>query len=263
MQIPSSYFLRFCNLAFCATFLLAGCEVLPGNSRGHFSPRIEARRTAGPVMKAGHLNEIAWAKARPVSFQLVASPSERKRIGAAESKGSARLLYDDNYLYVAFAFEDMDLVDRSRKDDQELYAISDVAEIFLKPMDEPWYWEFHVTPKGRISTYWWPGDGPAERPAENHFKPRFIQVATKVRGTVNYSGDRDRGWTALVTIPWIKLDRFNPTKDLPARWTILLSRYDYSRYRTKGSGPELSAASRLSKPYYHLVNEYPRLSLRK
>jgi len=83
-----------------------------------------------------------------------------------------------------------------------------------------------------------------------------------MQGTVNNWRDRDQGWTAVVTIPLGKLDRYGPSKDPHARWTIHLSRYDYSRYRTKGTGPELSAASPLSEPNYHLVDEYPRLHLR-
>jgi len=191
-------------------------------------------------------------------------PEDKKRIGEVEGKGSARLLYDDENLYVAFAFEDADVVDRSTKDDEEIYRLSDVGEIFLKPADETWYWEFHVTPKGRVSTYWWPGRGRLGLGgADPHVKPRFIRAATRIQGTVNHWEDRDQGWTAMVTLPFAKLDRFGPPKDPHSRWTIFLSRYDYSRYRMKGTGPELSAASRLSKPNYHLVDEYPRLHLRE
>lgn len=243
--------------------LLGGCQGLPMRSRAHVPGRIEALPVAGPVTVGGHLNEAAWAKAKPIPFQLVASAADRKRIGEVEGKGSARLLHDDKNLYIAFAFEDADVVDRSAEDDQEVYTMSDVAEIFLKPTDEAWYWEFHVTPKGRVSTYWWPGGEPPKRAEEHHVKPRFIQVAAQVQGTINHSEDRDQGWTALVTIPFAKLDRFGPPKDPNGRWTILLSRYNYSRYRMKGTGPELSAASPLSEPNYHLVEEYPRLHLRK
>lgn len=250
-----------CLLA-CVGIFLFGCQSLPKCSPGKAS-RIDVNRASGPVTVNGSLNEKAWSKARPVPFGLVASPEQRKRIGALQEKGSARLLYDDKNLYVDFTFDDSDVVDRSIENDQELCTLSAVAEVFLKPKDEDWYWEFHVTPKGRVSTYWWPGGGPPERPTEHHVKPHFIEVATQVQGTVNHPADRDQGWTALVTIPFAKLDRFGLAKDPHSRWTVLLSRYNYSRYLTKGTGPELSAASPLSKPSYHLVDEYPQLQLRK
>jgi hypothetical protein len=247
------------GLLLCAGLLLTGCRSMPKSSPG----RIDVNFAAGPVMVAGGLDEAVWSRAKPIPFELVASPSERRRIGKLEGNGSVRLLHDDKNLYIAFAFEDADVVDLSKEDDQELCTLSDVAEVFLKPLDDTWYWEFHVTPKGRVSTYWWPGRGRLGLVGtQPHVKPRFIQVATWTQGTINNDHDRDQGWTALVAIPFAKLDRYGPPKDPHSRWTILLSRYDYSRYRMKGTGPELSAASALSEPNFHLVDEYPRLHLR-
>ena len=251
-------------LLFCVALLFAGCKTVSLRSSGNVPSRIEVNRATGPVLLGGRLNKTVWTPAKPIPFQLVATPSERKRIGKVEGSGSVRILHDDKNLYIAFAFEDADVVDLSQEDDQELHTLSDVAEIFLKPLDDTWYWEFHVTPKGRASSYWWPGRGRhglAE--AKPHVKPRFIRVATWIQGTVNNWRDRDRGWSAFVAIPFAKLDRYAPPKDPHSRWTILLSRYDYSRYRMKGTGPELSAASPLSTPNYHLVDEYPWLHLRK
>jgi hypothetical protein len=248
------------GLLLCVGLSLTGCQSMPKSSPS-FS-QIDVKRAAGPIMVNEGLDEAVWSQAKPIPFKLVANPSERKRIGNVEGKGSVRLLHDDRNLYVAFTFEDADVVDLSKEDDQELCTLSDVGEIFLKPLDETWYWEFHVTPKGRISTYWWPGRGRLGLVGtQPHVKPRFIRVATRTQGTINNGRDRDHGWTALVAIPFAKLDRYGSPKDPHARWSILLSRYDYSRYRLKGTGPELSAASPLSEPNYHLVDEYPRLRL--
>lgn len=217
-----------------------------------------------PVKVDGRLNEAAWAKARQIPFQLAATLADRKRIGKVEANGTVSLLHDNNRLYVAFRFEDADVVDLSKEDDQELYVMSDVGEIFLKSPEEMWYWEFHVTPKGRVSTYWWPGRGQVGLTGiQLHVKPRFIRAAATVQGTVNNSNDRDQGWTSEVSIPFAKLDRSGPLKDSRSRWTALFSRYDYSRYRMKGTGPELSSSSPLSEPNYHLVEEYPKISLRQ
>ncbi len=245
----------------CILVLFVGCQHL---QMGAFAPvGIGVERTSSPVAMDGSLDEAVWAKAKAIPFRLATTPSARKRIGKLEGKGSVRLLHDDKNLYIAFAFEDADVVDLSKEDDQELCTLSDVGEIFLKPVDDTWYWEFHVTPKGRVSTYWWPGRGHLGLVGtQPHVKPRFIRVAARTQGTVNNGLDRDQGWTALVAIPFAKLDRDGPPKDPHSRWTILLSRYDYSRYRMKATGPELSAASLLSAPNYHLVDEYPGLHLR-
>lgn len=244
----------------CVGLSLMGCQSIPKSLLS--SSRIDVKRAAGPIMVDEGLDEAVWSKAKPIPFALVASPSERRRIGRVEGKGSVRLLHDDKNLYVAFTFEDSDVVDLSKEDDQELCTLSDVGEIFLKPLDDTWYWEFHVTPKGRVSSYWWPGRGRLGLAgAQPHVKPRFIRVGTRTQGTINNGRDRDHGWTVLVAIPFANLDRNGPPKAPHSRWTILLSRYDYSRYRLKGTGPELSAASALSEPNYHLVDEFPTLRL--
>ncbi len=260
-SLPSRRFIL--PLAFCTTLLFAGCQNLPQGSAVDAPPQIEVERATGPMVMDGRLDEADWAKAKAIPFQLAASPAWRQRIGEVEARGSVRMLHDDRNLYFAFEFEDADVVDLSKEDDQELHTLSDVAEIFLKPADETWYWEFHVTPKGHVSTYWWPGRGRIGLAETHpHVKPRFIRVATRVRGTVNNWHDRDQGWTAEVAIPLAKLDRDGPPKDPHSRWTVLLARYDYSRYRMKATGPELSSASPLSEPNYHLVDEYPRIHLR-
>lgn len=255
-----------CLLFFCFGLLLCtatGCQNLLRVTAGHVPSRIDVERATGPVEEDGRLDEAVWAKAKPIPFQLAASPTGRWRIGALEGKGSVRLLHDDKNLYIVFTFQDADLVDLSKEDDQELCTLSDVAEVFLKPLDDTWYWEFHVTPKRRVSTYWWPGCGRLGLVGtQPHVKQRFIRVVTWTQGTINNWRDRDQGWAALVAIPFAKLDRYGPPKDPHSRWTILLSRYDYSRYRRKGTGPELSAASALSEPRFHLVDEYPRIFLR-
>jgi hypothetical protein len=250
---------------FCAALLLAGCQTLPQGSSVKAPRQIEVDRATGPMVGDGRLDEADWARAKPIPFRLAASPAWRKRIGEVEGKGSVRMLHDDKNLYFAFEFEDADVVDLSKEDDQELYTLSDVAEIFLKPVDETWYWELHVTPKGHVSTYWFPGRGRiglAMSETKPHVKPGFLRAATRTQGTVNNWHDRDKGWTAEGAIPWAKLDRDGPLKDPHARWTILLARYNYSRYRMKATGPELSTASPLSEANFHLVNEYPRIHLR-
>ncbi len=247
-----------------AWILLAacGCQNLPGGASPEPSAAIEAHRASGPLKIDGNLDEPAWRKAPPVPFTLAVAPSMRNKVRELEGKGSVRLLYDDQHLYLGFEFEDADVVDFSKRDDQELFTMSDVAEIFLKPSDQTWYWEFHVTPTGKVSAYWWPGRGRLGLAGPtSHVTPRFIQAAAKVRGTINDWRDRDEGWTAEVAIPVAKLYRDGSSKTLGPNWTILVSRYNYSRYRMQATGPELSSAPALSEANYHLVEEYARLRL--
>jgi len=217
-------------------------------------------RASSPIHIDGKLDEEAWRRAKPVALDI---PRDQQQQGLTlEEKGTGRVLWDDEFLYVAFDFVDSDVVANGTDDDQEHHTLGDVAEIFLKPTDQTWYWEFHVTPAGHVSTYWYPGRGRFGLQGVNpHVKPRFIEAAAKVQGTLNNDRDRDEKWTAEVAIPWSKLDRLGEKPDVKANWTILLARYNYTRYRTQASGPELSSSPVLSRPSYHLVEQYAPLKL--
>ncbi len=247
--------------AFCAA---GGCQSPPRAETARPTPVIEAHRAASPITIDGRLDEPAWGQASPIPYHLLMPGQKQPNVRKLEEPGTVRLLWDDRFLYLGFEFTDTDVVDFSKQDNQRLYSVSDVAEIFLKPSDQTWYWEFHVTPTGKVATYFWPGRGWVGLPMEEAgvvVSPRFLQVATRVQGTVNDWHDRDEGWVAEVAIPIEKLYRDGSSKRLGPNWTILLGRYNYSRYRQRATGPELSSVPALSQPNYHLTDEYARLRL--
>ena len=217
-------------------------------------------RTATAIQLDGRVDKPVWQQVEPVRFDI---PRELQRQGQSlEEGGTARLLWDDQNLYVAFDFVDSDVVALGKEDDLEQHQLGDVAEIFLKPAEQTWYWEFHVTPAGKASTYWHVGRGRfGMQNPDGHIKPRFFQLAVQVQGTLNDWHDRDQGWTAEVAIPFDKLDRFHERAGPQDNWTILLSRYNYTRYRVQATGPELSSWPVLPKPFFHLVEEYAPLKL--
>ena len=217
-------------------------------------------RATSPIHVDGSLDEEAWQGARAVAFNLPQDQQHQRLI--LEENGTGRILWDDDFLYVAFTFMDSDVVAFGTNDDQDHHTLGDVAEIFLKPTDQTWYWEFHVTPAGYVSSYWNPGRGRfGLQGVDLHIRPRFIEAAARVQGTLNDDRDRDVKWTAEVAIPWAKLDRFGEMRDIKAHWTILLARYNYTRYRIQASGPELSSWPDLSRASYHLVEQYAPLKL--
>src|ERR1039457_2885081 len=59
-------------------------------------------RTATPIQLDGHVDKPVWQQAKPVRFDI---PREFQQQGQSlEEGGVARLLWDDQYLYVAFDF---------------------------------------------------------------------------------------------------------------------------------------------------------------
>jgi hypothetical protein len=248
------------SLLIVAMLMSQACQHVSPSTFQHGAQEFVCSRASSPIHVDGKLDEEAWRQAIPLAFDI---PRDQQQQGLTlEEKGTGRVLWDDQYLYVAFDFVDSDVVANGTEDDQEHHNLGDVAEIFLKPTDQTWYWEFHVTPAGYVSTYWHVGRGRFGLQGENsHIKPRFIQAAAQVHGTLNDWRDRDQGWTAEVAIPWSKLDRFGEKPDVKANWTILLARYNYTRYRTQATGPELSSWPVLSRAAYHLVEQYAPLKL--
>ncbi len=252
------------TLLLALVLLLNGCRSTSTGPQLNSAAAIEAHRTTAPLQIDGRLDEAAWQHATPYPFHLVVSASMRSRVRELEEPGTARLLYDDRFLYLGFEFQDADVEDYSKADGQKLYTLSDVAEIFLKPADQTWYWELHLTPGGRVTTYFWPGRGLVGLPLADGgplVRPRFVQVATRVNGTLNNWRDRDQGWTAEVAVPIEKLDPEGSLKTLGPNWRILLARYNFSRYRRQATGPELSSVPAISEPSFHLTEEFARLKL--
>jgi hypothetical protein len=246
-----------CRLLAMLTILATvGCQ---GSSRPD-TGQLVAHRATGPIQLDGQLNESAWQQAQAVAFGV---PRESQQQGLSlEEPGTARLLWDDRFLYIAFDFTDSDVVALGKEGDEGQQLSGDVAEIFLKRPEQTWYWEFHVTPTGFVTQNWCAGRGRwGLKDVDRRVNPPFIQVAPRVQGTLNDWHDRDQGWTAEVAIPFEKLDRFGELTNPKDNWTILLARYNYTRYRQQATGPELSSWPILSRPFYHLVEEYAQLKL--
>ena len=68
-------------------------------------PRYEVKRATGRIVVDGKLDDKAWAGAPAVEFIF---PWEFQT--GAKQKTTAKLLWDDEYLYVGYECEDADIV---------------------------------------------------------------------------------------------------------------------------------------------------------
>jgi cellulose/xylan binding protein with CBM9 domain len=179
-------------------------------------------RAAGPLQIDGALAEPAWDKA------AVAGPFVRSLDGkAATAATQARLLWDDDNLYVAFQSEDANVSGTFFKDDEPLYT-SNVVEIFLNPSaDSSRYDEIEVAPTNALFDASFSG-GP--RQGMNLSWSSQARHAVHVDGTLNDPRDVDRGWTVELAIPFASLTGMD--KPRPARG----DRWKFNLYRLR-QGP--------------------------
>ena len=174
-------------------------------------------RAGGRVEIDGVLAESAWDRA------VKAGPFVRSLDGRPASAATeARLLWDDDQLYVAFLAEDTDVSSTFVNDDEKLYT-SNVVEIFLNPSgDGSRYDEIEVAPTNALFDASFTG-GP--RQGMDLSWSSHARHAVHVDGTLNDSRDVDRGWTVELAIPFGSLTGMpKPRPQRGDRWKFNLYR---------------------------------------
>jgi len=163
----------------------------------------------------GSLDDEAWRDAAPVTFRL------HNDSGEPRFKTTARLLYDANFLYVAFECEDTRILARMEQRDDPIFD-EEVVEVFIDPdSDEVTYYEFEVSPrnvifdavvanptgiKGEIDTSW-----------DCHGLRTAVGMATSAPGS----------WAVEMAIPFRALESAAHTPPQPGdRWRMNLYRIE-------------------------------------
>jgi len=221
--------------ALLANLLLLVDPVLPGAQRVDadleklpFSPRrYVCYRAASPVKVDGRLDEPAWDSAVWTETFVDIEGDDRPR---PRFRTRAKMLWDDEYFYVAAEMEEPDVWATLTDRDSVIFHDNDF-EIFIDPDgDTHAYYELEVNALGTpwdlmlIKPY---RDG---GPAINAWDIAGLQVGIDVRGTINRAGDRDEGWTVEVAMPWKALREAAPNHQPPRpgdRWRVNFSRVEW------------------------------------
>ena len=205
-----------------APLLVVCC--LAENSDAVFTPiRFEARRITNPPVIDGDLSDSVWNQAQPMKV-FYAYQSGGDPPAAATS---ARILWDEDYLYVGLEMADVDIrsacaLRGSCGRDANLFQ-GDVIELFVK----------ESTASARYHEFEW-------SPLGEEFDARFDRVrfgapgigwnsgmrsAVQVRGTVDNPSDSDRGWTVESAIPLADFEL--SSIEVGSQWRFTVARYDY------------------------------------
>jgi hypothetical protein len=196
-------------------------------------PEYRAPKAAKPPTLDGKLDDEGW-KAAPVitlTTSFDGQPTSRKT--------TARILYDERFLYVGFDCEDLDVWGSLRKKDEPIYT-EEAVEIFIDANgDGKTYNELQVSPHNV------------------NFDAAFIarrsnleeamkwesgmKSAVEVRGTLDNDQDKDQGWSVELQIP---LDQLSEVPRLPPqkadRWRFNLFRLEHTIRRAQVEGQSFS-----------------------
>jgi len=217
-------------------------------------PEYTCYRCAGPLEIDGRLDEESWARA-PWMGPFV----DMEKGTPAEYDTRVAYLWDDAALYCGFWCEEPDVFGFETERDGRVGADQDF-EVFI--LGNGTYYELEINPLNTAYEVFWTWVRPLiERGAHAEIDAllrarRFIygragddydmrhgsfdwdfpglQTAIHVDGSINWHGDRDRGWSGELVFPWMGwTDLAGESLQIPPgegdRWRLGCSRVEHWR----------------------------------
>lgn len=162
--------------------------------------RYVVRKSPKPIKIDGKLDEPAW-KGAPSTGIFVNTLS-----GApAEVKTEAKLLWDDQHLYLAFENQDTDIWSNLTKRDDKLWTQEAVEIMIDADGNKKTYVELQVAPNGTILDTYLPEYRKYEDTADPKRKQfdwsSKMKAKVVVEGTLNKRDDQDKSWTVEIALP--------------------------------------------------------------
>ncbi len=170
-------------------------------------PRLTTAETGGIVLD-GVLDEPQWKRAADTGwFVDVGSGKVRRDLPVS---GEARVLYDDDFLFVAFEVKCAKIHGGFPVGavDPHLWE-KDTVELMLDPDgdgDNKDYYEIQISPQNLVfdshfDDYNLPRGGPSGPFGHQEWKSE-LSSAVKIDGTIDDDSDKDVGYTVEAKIPW-------------------------------------------------------------
>jgi hypothetical protein len=218
----------FCYRGRAAVEADTGAPPVLDGAAGYVPPRgYVCYRARKPIVIDGKLDDEAWKDAPWtddfVDIEGAAKPKPRFRT-------RAKMLYDDQYFYIAAELEEPHVWATLKDHDAVIFHDNDF-EVFIDPNgDNHEYYEFEMN---ALNTTW---DLLLTRPYKDGGKPvncweiPGMKTAVHVDGTLNDPRDRDRGWTLEIAFPWTALKEL-AYQDVPpangVQWRVNFSRVEW------------------------------------
>lgn len=204
----------------------------------------EVVRAKSPVVIDGSLDEYAWQTAEQINgFARILNYYD-----PVQKPTRAKMLWDDENLYLGFACEDPDMWALYQQEDDALWE-EEVVEAFIDPDgDGKDYLELEISPTNtvvdlRIFSV------VDEFRSSKDWDIKGLKSAVRAVGTVNDSAATDLGWTVEIAIPWSAMvDSIGGARKpvVDDQWRLNLYRIDRGAGRAAKS--RLDALSAQARP---------------
>lgn len=192
-----------------AALVLAAAGCAGGTPVGHYT----CCRSLGDIKIDGELDEQSWSKARSSGgFCLLDG------LTPSLSRTSAKMVWDDQFLYVAFWCEDRDIYATSRDRDAELFY-QDCVQVLVSELDYglDLFADYTVNPLGTACDVY--NVGPYAGLVDWN-SPGF-RAAAVADGALNDPATPDRGYTVEMAIPLADLAQYRRGRVMLGSGTIL------------------------------------------
>jgi len=180
-----------------------------------------------------------------------------KKTEADFAPGRVQTAWREQSLLVLAQLTDADIFTGVTGLNQKAWLLGDTFEIFLRPVGQPAYIEFHVTPNNRHLQLRFPNAEAAARAG----RPGILE-SLMVPGEVFHSRTwvqpEARQWFVFAEIPAGAVCAA-PTSLAGCRWHFSFSRYDYTRGRGK---PVISSTSPHAVASFHRQEEWGVMTFR-
>lgn len=174
-------------------------------------PTLEVRHTTARPAIDGKLDDKSWASAQTVEFQF---PWDKQT--GAKQPTTARLLWDDKYLYISYDCTDSDITSQYTKRDDPTYK-DDAVEAFInpKPSQTEIYFGFEMNSKATMYDY-------------VTFLGKGLFKRLDLQGLELATAKTAKGWSLEVAIPFSELEPLHngKTPNPGDKWSINLNRWD-------------------------------------
>lgn len=164
--------------------------------------------------------------------------------------GTVRAGFTRDGLWVYAQLDDDDIFNAATGFNQEIWALGDCFEIFLRPAGDEVYYEFHISPENQVLQLRWP-DAQAIDNTGGDLSP-FLMQPRRLQSSTQINRDA-HNWRVLVGMSWEFLGAQPSAPD--ESWGFSFGRYD----TTHNQDPVLSSSSPHQKPNFHHQPEWGHL----
>jgi hypothetical protein len=198
------------------------------------------KKVQSKITVDGRLDEQVWDLAKATKEFVVLGSSQK-----AKSMATAKMLWDDTFLYIGFYCQDAKIWATFTDRDDPLYQ-EDVVEVYIDPDgDGNNYLEIEVNPLNTIFDLWltkpWADGGKGN----TAWTMAGLETAIVISGTVAQNSDEDSAWFCEMAMPFSEMQFAAPSRHFPPvendRWRFNLYRFD--RSSTSGSVGEATGWS--------------------